>query len=107
MQLNRDEMMTERYVLGSSETPPEWATKLIDAGNVRRKETWYRYRVDMLANRCAKRAVRGTAPDVELYLEVAENDLALAAAETGPLVDPTLSIIAAGPDDADPGRPFE
>ena len=108
VQLNRDEMMTERYVLGSSETPPEWATKLIDAGNVRRKETWYRYRADMLANCCAKLAQRGTAPDVEpLPRGRRERPRARRRRCTGPLVDPSLSIIAAGPDDADPGRPCE
>jgi hypothetical protein len=44
--------------------PPEWAKKLIDAGDIKTRENWHDFPKDMLAAKAAKRAARFACPEV-------------------------------------------
>lgn len=54
---------TERYVIGTTDTPPDWAKKEIAAGNVKSRENWWRYRQDMLRARAISQACRSLFSD--------------------------------------------
>jgi hypothetical protein len=61
-----DRNRLEKYVIGCGKPVPEWAQKLIDAGEIKHKDNWYNYPADMLRARAAKRAVKAVAPEVRL-----------------------------------------
>lgn len=45
---------------------PDWARQLIAAGKVKRKDAWFDYRSDMLANRCIRRLSKWMGADALL-----------------------------------------
>lgn len=62
---------SENYVDGPV---PEWAQKLIDAGQRQRKDPWFLHTMDMLAHATMRKAVRFFAPDVVLRFAEVEDD---------------------------------
>jgi hypothetical protein len=65
---NGKNYLAGRHVLAVDGEPtgteaPDWARKLIAAGKVKRNEAWFKYRIDMLANRCVKRLAKWMAAD--------------------------------------------
>jgi hypothetical protein len=85
-----DKYRTERYVIGSTDSPPEWAAAEIKAGHLHRSEAWYEHRQEMLMNRVAKLAARWTAPDLELALEATPPELAPADTPAEPVPQAAL-----------------
>jgi hypothetical protein len=74
---------------------PDWATALVDSGQVKRFDAWWNYRTDMLWKSAAKRAVKIACPHV-LLGDIVDHALVSPAAasapagpvgETGPLDD--------------------
>jgi hypothetical protein len=63
-----DRNRKEMFVLGSAATPPEWAKRLIDAGQVKRKDPWWQFPDDMLAAKTLRRAAKRICPDALLSL---------------------------------------
>jgi hypothetical protein len=61
----------EKYVIGTTADPPEWAAKEVLEGRVKRKENWKLWPADMLAARAAKRVCRIVAGDVMFGLAAA------------------------------------
>ena len=45
---------------------PDWARQLVNAGKVKRKDAWFDYRSDMLANRCIRRLAKWMGADALL-----------------------------------------
>lgn len=47
----------------TTETVPDWAKALVDQRKVKRNDAWFKFRIDMLANRCVKRLTKWMAAD--------------------------------------------
>lgn len=84
----------------TGEEPPDWAKPLIAKGRTKKNEAWFKYRIDMLANRCVKRLSKWMAAD-------ALNGYGPVVAEAGwdddVVVDAELVDQAAAAVDSDPG----
>lgn len=47
----------------TTEPVPEWAKALVEQRKVKRNDAWFKFRIDMLANRCVKRLTKWMAAD--------------------------------------------